>query len=211
MFDGRYVYYVPYYNATAYDGIVMRFDPQSAAGFADKSSWTSFDTATLTADDNGYYGAAFDGRYLYFEQHYDGSVLPPSALSYGAYIVRYDTRRRSPRRRRGRNTCRPASTRIPARRSMADSFTSRVTSPGSAYEGVSVRYDTQAGFTDPSAWSDYDASALNAHAKGWDGAACDGQYVYMVPDYDGVPEGVVVRFEAKSASWLPRSWNNTFE
>jgi hypothetical protein len=31
------------------------------------SSWSSFDTSTLDATASYYYGAVFDGRYVYFE------------------------------------------------------------------------------------------------------------------------------------------------
>ena len=209
VFDGRYLYYVPYANATSsWDGIVMRFDPQSAAGFADKSSWTSFSTATVLGHDVGYYGGIFDGRYLYFPQHYDGSVP-----AYGSYVIRYDTQ--------------AAFTSTASWTQYSPAGVAGYTGAtydgrfvyfsgyynGTAYTGLSTRYDTTADFATAGSWSSFDASTVNAGAKGFDGAACDGQYVYMVPDSNaaGVVDGIVVRFDAKSASWLPRHWNGNFD
>jgi hypothetical protein len=68
-FDGRYVYFVPYaVNATSpttfvYDGLVVRYD--TTADFAQATSWSSFDTTGLSQSAHGFFGAVFDGEYLY--------------------------------------------------------------------------------------------------------------------------------------------------
>jgi len=74
-FDGRYVYLVP---STGQFGkiVVPRYD--TGAAFTSVSSWSTFDTAALGHwATQGYPGAAFDGRYVYFGP--------------AAYINRYDT------------------------------------------------------------------------------------------------------------------------
>ena len=50
MFDGRYVYLVPYYNGTTYHGVVTPFDTQAPNGFADAGSWSTFDVATVNGN-----------------------------------------------------------------------------------------------------------------------------------------------------------------
>jgi hypothetical protein len=80
-FDGRYVYFAPYQNSNTDDagfndesGLVVRYDTHGA--FTSDASWTSFDMTTLSggANASGYYGALFDGSYVYFVPN-DGSVV----------------------------------------------------------------------------------------------------------------------------------------
>jgi len=40
--------------------------PPTYGNVADASLWQAFDLSTVSADANGFWGAAFDGRYLYF-------------------------------------------------------------------------------------------------------------------------------------------------
>jgi hypothetical protein len=76
VFDGRYLYLVPYYDGTAYSGLVTRYD--TTAPFASSSSWESFDVNPSTSG-NGFIGGVFDGRYVYFVPFF------------GNRLVRYDT------------------------------------------------------------------------------------------------------------------------
>ena len=75
VFDGRYIYYAPYYNG-GYHGIVLRYDTQAQGGFIDAGSWNAYD-AGLTGGmiTKGFYGAVFDGRYVYFVPYLNGNVL----------------------------------------------------------------------------------------------------------------------------------------
>ncbi|HEY1553935.1 MAG TPA: hypothetical protein VGF94_03825 [Kofleriaceae bacterium] len=203
-FDGRYVYYVPYYNG-AYNGTVMRLDTHAPSGFADASSWTAFDTTTVFADDVGFEGAAFDGRYLYMPQGAD-------QLGYGQYVARYDTQApfgaaASWTQYAPTSLCGYNGAVFDGRYVEFSCF-----SDGQSYVGTTVAYDTQGGgFANPAAWSLFDASGLNTSAKGMDGAAFDGANVYFVPYFNGVYQGVVTRYHAKTPSWEPRGWNSTFE
>jgi hypothetical protein len=59
VFDGRYVYYVPYSGT-----VVARFD--TTKPFDEKGSWLTFDLTPLaTPAPTGFQGGAFDGRYVY--------------------------------------------------------------------------------------------------------------------------------------------------
>ena len=71
VFDGRYIYFVPYFN-TAYSGQVTRYD--TTGSFTQSSSWSFFDTASLNANSKGFYGAVFDGRYIYFVPYNNGNI-----------------------------------------------------------------------------------------------------------------------------------------
>ena len=66
-FDGRYLYLVPWATSgvfgVAYGG-VWRYDTMAAFGAQD--SWSRFDTAQLSGAPKGFFGAAFDGRYVYY-------------------------------------------------------------------------------------------------------------------------------------------------
>ncbi|MEO6418019.1 MAG: hypothetical protein ABIP39_01330 [Polyangiaceae bacterium] len=78
MFDGRYVYFVPTTQLVSW---VMRYD--TTAAFEDATSWTSFDTTSIAGRPTGFFGGAFDGRYLYLVPSNDGA--PTSVM------LRYDT------------------------------------------------------------------------------------------------------------------------
>ncbi|MDD5677584.1 MAG: hypothetical protein PHW60_06270 [Kiritimatiellae bacterium] len=85
VFDGRYIYFVPQHDATRRHGRVLRYDTH--APFMDEKSWQGYDaekTSGLTT--RGFYGAAFDGAYIYFTPRTDGT-------NYHTRVLRYDTRR----------------------------------------------------------------------------------------------------------------------
>ncbi len=82
VFDGRYVYLVPYKNFLGYSGIVPRYDIE--ADFETASSWTTIDLQTIDADAEGYFGAVFDGRYIYFVPYWNNT-------NFHGNIAMYDT------------------------------------------------------------------------------------------------------------------------
>jgi len=59
----------------------VRYDTQAA--FTTLSSWSAFDTATVSPAARGFFGGAFDGRYVYFVPHWDGGA--------DGLVTRYDT------------------------------------------------------------------------------------------------------------------------
>lgn len=66
VFDGRYIYLGPNYNGTQYHGEVLRYDTQG--DFTDTSAWAVYDPGASGVDlyARGFWGAGFDGQYLYF-------------------------------------------------------------------------------------------------------------------------------------------------
>jgi len=77
VFDGRYVYFIPYVGS----GRVLRFDTQGE--FANSASWSAFDAAFNVGGAAGFMGGAFDGRYVWFTPYNNNG---PSGR-----VLRYDT------------------------------------------------------------------------------------------------------------------------
>ena len=80
-FNGRYIYFITYSNGGAATGIVTRYD--TTASFTTAGSYATFDTTTVNANSKEFYGAVFDGRYVYFSPFNTGSS--------SGQITRYDT------------------------------------------------------------------------------------------------------------------------
>jgi hypothetical protein len=85
VFDGRYIYFVPYRLTTTIpsNGRILRYD--TTRPFDSLTSYVSFESATINNNSRGFYGAVFDGRYIYF--------IPYILMGIGEHgqITRYDT------------------------------------------------------------------------------------------------------------------------
>jgi len=192
------VYLVPYANE-AFDaevhaggsGIAARY--ATTGTFTASTSWTTFDTTTVNGLAETFWGGAFDGKYVYFAPHAQG-IVP-----------RYDT-----------------ATGFGSLGSWSAYDTTRVavldggTTPGytgSAYDGrfvyllpnsgsTLIRYDTASTFTADCAWSTFDVDGVvtvDGGVSGYQSAVFDGQYVYLIPDNNGL----FLRFDATVAGPLP--------
>ncbi len=245
-FDGRYVYLAPH-NDGAPDGLVARLDTQGDAGFASATSWTSFNTASLTASASGYLGAVYDPthEHLYVVPNNDGtasgtvasyatsqpfagdaswSTFSTQTLDAGAagfaggtfdgrylYLVpsnngapdgvvtRFDTTQ--PFTSASSWSTFAMTQLVPAAKGYfgavyTGTYVVFVPAGGATPLPLVAAYITTQPFTSPSSWLTYDLSGLNAHASGFRGAAFDGQYVYLVPNDNGAPDGVVARYDA---------------
>ncbi|HUJ60778.1 MAG TPA: hypothetical protein VLX92_19885 [Kofleriaceae bacterium] len=212
IFDGRYIYLVPYYTGAAYDGVVARYDTQSTTGFANVASWSAFDIASTNGNAVGFRSTAFDGRYIYFTQYYDGAVP-----AYGGFVSRFDTQGSftAPGSWASFNI---GSVNANASGFIGTQFDGRYVyfipyySQTVMYDGIVARYDTQgAGFGTAASWSTFDVSAVNGGAKGFQGGGFDGEFIYLAPSNNGTaPSSIIARFDAKSPGWLPLGWNRTF-
>jgi hypothetical protein len=189
VFDGRHLYFVPFFYDGAARGVVARFD--TTASFDAHGAWTTFDLTTVSPRATGFCGAVFDGRYLYLVPFDDGS--------WDGVVARYDT---------------SAAFDAPSAWTTFDLATvgSGVHGfAGAAFDGRWVylapynggtvwRLDTTLPFEGASSWSSFDLLAL--HAGRFAGASFDGRYVYFVPHDDGV----VARYDTKSDFAAPASW-----
>jgi hypothetical protein len=81
VFDGRYVYFVPYVN---YVAVAVRYDTTTTA-FDVESSWEKFDCTLALTTAAGFVSGAFDGRYVYFAPDVNSANSPTGVL------LRYDT------------------------------------------------------------------------------------------------------------------------
>lgn len=92
-FDGRYVYFAPT-NGPFGSLVARRFDT-TAGKFDEPTAWSSFDMATLNgvgpdagcARTQQFFGAAFDGRYVYFVPNSCGVLVRFEARSPSAIPV----------------------------------------------------------------------------------------------------------------------------
>jgi hypothetical protein len=81
IFDGRYVYFVPYVPPSSGHCNVLRYD--TTGDFADSSSWDAFNASrTDGLATEGYHGAAFDGRRVIF--------VPYQGASFHGRVLAYD-------------------------------------------------------------------------------------------------------------------------
>lgn len=218
-FDGRYVYFAPN-GATDHDthGNVVRYDTRAADGFTAAASWSVFNVAGPYPNAVGFYGATFDGRYVYLVQYDTGDP----AVGPGGVIARYDTQ---------------ADFQKPSSWSAFDAHSIYANARGfssAVFDGRNVylvpnaftaafQYNTESPLNASTSYSAFDLTAIAGHQIQFRGAGFDGQYLYFVPQLAVVPpatagapptyvvDGTVVRFKAKSPAWLPRFWSNAFD
>jgi hypothetical protein len=79
VFDGRFVYFVPY-GSSGNSGLVVRYD--TSKSFDLNSSYSDFNLQIVHSNANGFNGGVFDGRFIYYF---------PSYTAYIGLVVRYDT------------------------------------------------------------------------------------------------------------------------
>ncbi len=208
VYDGsRYVYFVPFGYDPYGHGKALRLDTQGT--FSSASSWDAYDagsTGSLTTQ--GYYGGAFDGRYIYYAPFHDGTEFHARAL-------RYDTQG-------GFDT---AGSWESYDAGSTDSL-STVGYKGAVYDGSRyiyyvpfrdadgrhgrvLRYDTTGDFDAAGSWEAYDAGYTDGlDTSGFVGAEYKDPYIYFVP-YSGennVYHGRVLRYDTggdfdSAASW----------
>ena len=180
VFDGRYVYYVPEYDGNDGHGRVLRFDTHG--GFKDPARWSAYDAGNTDGlNTKGYYGAVFDGRYVFFVPRQDNRV--PFAGNH-TRMLRYDTH----------------GDFKAAESWSAYDVGSDVTHQSGAFDGRYIylcpgykekephcsgevlRYDTWAGLKDPESYAIHDTAGIfGAETTSYDGAVFDGRYVYFAP------------------------------
>jgi hypothetical protein len=216
-FDGRYLYLVATYDTNVppnitYSGLVARYDTQ--APFDAAASWTSFDVATVNAGARGFQGAVFDGRYLYLVPN--ANMLVP--LTYAGLVARFDTQ--APFHAAASWSTFDVATVNPAAKGFhGGTFDGRYIYfaptinkyPPYTLHGTVTRYDTQAPFNAAASWSTFDVTTVHPAAKGFHGAAFDGKYVYLVPQWGDVdPSGLVARHDTQAPFTSASSWS-TFD
>ncbi|MCI4626870.1 MAG: LamG domain-containing protein, partial [Candidatus Magnetoovum sp. WYHC-5] len=188
VFDGRYVYFVPYNNGS-YHGDVLRYDTQGA--FNATGSWAHYDAGY----NDGYAGGVFDGRYVYFVPYYNGS--------YHGDVLRYDTQ--GAFNAIGSWSHYDAGYNAGYHGGVFDGrYVYFVPFKNGSHHGDVLRYDTQGAFNATGSWSHYDAG----YNDGYEGGVFDGRYVYFVPYYNGSYHGDVLRYDTQGAFNATGSWSH---
>jgi len=219
VFDDQFVYFVPTDDGTVAHGRVLRYDTQGGS-FNDSSSWSAYDAGTtdglMTV---GYFGAAWDGRFIYFAPSEDDTGI----ASHGR-VLRYDTQGSSFTDASSWSAYDAGNTdgllTVGYRGAVWDGWFVYFVpwDDGSGPHGRVLRYDTQGStFNDSSSWSAYDAGNTDGLATvGYSGAVWDGRFVYFAPRISGAgPHGITLRYDTQgsafnaSSSWTAYDAGNT--
>lgn len=203
IFDGRYVYFSPqrlFQDYTTVHAVVLRYDTHR--DFKDPQSYAAYDAGrTAGLNTKGYYGGAFDGRYVYFVPRHDGAV-------FHSRVLRFDTHM----------DFKDSASWEAHDAGLAHSYHGAIFDgrylylvPGytgdvfkeDTLSGTVLRFDTRADFKDPASWRSFDAGeATGGEAIGFDGGAFDGRYLYFVP----LSKGVALRHDTRGDFADTQSW-----
>jgi len=173
-YDGRYVYFVP---GSSSAGTISRYDTSLA--FNAIGSWTLFDLTQLQSGCLGYYGAVFDGRFIYFTPYANAAGI------FGT-IVRYDTAQ--PFLSTNSYTLFDATQISPGCTGFGGAaYDGRYVyfSPAAASSGTVLRFDTTLTFGSIASYTTLDLSVFGL-CQGYVGCTFDGQYVYFAPNQQGL-------------------------
>jgi hypothetical protein len=171
----------------------------------DVSLWSKFDVSTVNAGLQGFAGGAYDGRYVYLAPHADSA---PDGL-----VARLDTQ---------------AAAGFASATSWTSFDTSSLAANATGYlgavfdpvhkhlffvpnnngaaVGVVASYATGQPFDAGASWSTFSTQTLDAGAAGFAGGTFDGRYLYLAPNNNGAPDGVVTRFDTTMAFGSAASW-----
>ncbi|MCK4660521.1 MAG: thrombospondin type 3 repeat-containing protein [Phycisphaerae bacterium] len=215
VFDGQYVYFVPYLHGNyQYGGEVMRYN--TAGAFDDTASWDTFDPwGNGLTDAGGYQDAIFDGRYIYFSpyrQHH--------SIQYQGAVLRYDTNADFTNVSSW-ITFDPGAEFFDSQGYDPDGYSGGVFDgryvyfapfthelSGSRRHGEVLRHDTTGDFADISSWSIHDASNVGDDSTGYTDALFDGQFVYFVPrENNSERHGQVLRYDTSVAFGDASAWS----
>jgi len=198
-------------SPTSYHGEILRYNTSSE--FTENASWDYFDPGenNVGGDPDGYYGGAFDGRYIYFSPYYNGStdgyhdeilrydttVDFKTASSWDVFDLRNNSIGTNPRGFKGANFDGRYVYFIP-------NVDSVFTNPIGGDNDEMVRYDTLGTFHDTSSWTAFSAynRGIGSAKEGYQGAIFDGRYMYYVPYYNGTgnSHGEVLRFDTTAGN-----------
>jgi len=174
--------------------------------FTDPANWTAYDAGnTGGMFTRGYFGAAFDGRYVYY--------APCRMAAFHGRALRYDTQ--SPFASPGSWAAYDAG----ATGGLTTvGYAGAVAANGYVYfvpfsdttsrHARMLRVNTAGSFTDPGSWSAYDAGpVVGLPYSGYDGAVSDGRFIYFAPfGYEPYAHGRALRFDTEGTFTSAASW-----
>ncbi len=196
IFDGRFVYFAPQCNDDGRHGHALRYDTHQA--FDDPRAWQAYDASSTDGlTTTGYYGAVFDGRYVYYVPRFDGETLH-------SRVLRLDTAGEFTDE--GSWSAHDAGQPISCQGAAFDGHFAYF-APGMHQEdgssGCVLRLDTEADFRDESSWVWHDASTTDGlDCRCYDGAVYDGRHVFFAP----LTGGPVLRYDPGDDFQDDRAW-----
>ncbi len=198
VFDGQYVYFVPQLNSTGLHANVLRYDTHRP--FHANDGWQAYDAArTDGLNIRAYYGAAFDGRFVYFVPRRDDE-------GYHSRVLRYDTHEpfQSARGWAAFDVGLPISFQGAGADGRHIYFAPGYDTRFPNHSGHVLRFDTTAEFKDPASWQTFDASGTGGLLTAcFDGAAFDGRRVLFAPLDNGCP----LAYDTQGDFASPASWS----
>lgn len=175
--------------------------------FTTVANWEAFDASNIGGlQTRGYFGAAFDGRYIYY--------VPCRTMNFHGRVLRYDTEADF-KSAASWESYDAGSTGGLATVGFAGAvFDGRYIyyvpfSDSNSRHGRVLRFDTQGSFTSGGSWDAYDAGMTGGMGtKGYNGAVYDGRYIYLTPfGYDPIAHGRVVRYDTEADFKTAGSWS----
>ena len=204
VFDGRYLYLVPFFN-DKHHGQVTRYDTRMP--FAEASSWSVFDTTLVSANSRGFVSGCFDGRYFY---------LAPYQLDQSTQhgqITRYDTSRDFNELDAWKVF------NLAAVHPDSRGFHSAVCAGEHVYfvpyhlgdkhySGLMMRHDRRLEFDCEAAWECFDLTSIHEGCRGYVGGVCHDGMLYLAPYIDGKDRhGRVIRFNTRAQLTEANAWS----
>jgi hypothetical protein len=199
-FDGTAIYFAPTFDDGGVDNGFSSVTARYRVGgaFTTAASWSLFDLTTVNGLAYDFVGAGFDGRYVYFAPRGPNVVARYDTASgqFGSIAAwsTYDLTRVLPR----------ATPDAAASCYAGVAFDGRFVSfiPCGVGFATVARYDTLSTFDADCAWSSADLTQIDvdgAVPENFNGAVFDGQYLYLIPNSNGI----AARFEVKTPPSMP--------
>lgn len=191
VFDGRYLYMLPY-DVTTAPGTVVRYD--TSLSFSSTASWTGVSLSMFNTSWVSYGANCFDGKYIYLFPTYI------SAAESSTKILRYDTSQAF--EWSGSWT----SYDIGAHGSdcigiSGASYDGRyvyaiTNNNGTNKTGKFIRFDTSLSFSSTASWTIHDLSTINVDWVGFYDMVFDSRFIYFIPLlYDADVNTTFVRYD----------------
>ena len=171
------------FRPEAMQALVSRWESLSSF-----NSFNAFDAGkTDGLDTTGFYGAAFDGRYVYFCPI---RSYKSDRLSVHANVLRYDTQKafHDPASYEGYDASRTDGLHTICYYGAVFDGRYMIFTPrdeGTGYHSRILRYDTHGDFKSSGSWEAFDAGVPDSHQS----VAFDGRYAYFCPGYAANPGG----------------------
>jgi hypothetical protein len=207
IFDGRYVYFVPYQlDMKTCHGQVTRYDTRG--DFQNESSWHFFDMTQLHPDYKGYHAAIFDGRFVYFIPYV--SEIDP--LTHHGNIIQLDTQGDFFHTQSwvcfNTSEIFPKSVGFIGGTYVGQYIYFAPYHNGDSRYGQIVRYNTKASFSNPQSWDAFDTTIIHENSRGFFGAIFDGRFIYFVPHCRGenLYHGQITRYDTNGSFTSLKSW-----